>query len=555
MPTLHVLRGTDKGRIFDGIEEPVILGRASEQVPLTDESVSRRHAELRPRNGCWILTDLDSSNGTYLNGVRIEEATQLQHGDQIKLGGTLLVFSGDEASRPFGTPKAAQDLVQWTGGGKTDSSILSAIPSSEDSLILATPETADAVHAWKVMYQLAEVIGSGMSVQAFLERVTDIIFEHLVVDRVFVLMGDGQDGELQPQVVRLKGESRDKRSKVTTSQTIIQHVVETKEGILCANAQTDQRFAEGAKGDSIQNLGLRSVICVPILTHDEVEGVIHLDCSMSRHTYTNEQLRLATAIGRMTGMAIENVQLLESRVANERLAAVGETVAHLSHYIRNVLQGIRSGADVLEMGLRREALDTIESGWKIIQHNLDRTFQLTGNMLTFSTQRQPAVSLGQLNHAVEDAIGMMQRRADDKGIMLLTELAEDLPPVPLDMEGMTQVAANILSNAIDAVSDGTGRINARTRYDSAGDRVTLSISDNGPGIPADQIDRVFDAFHSTKGHGGTGLGLAAARKVVYELGGQIEVNSAPGQGTTLHVHLPLSTVRLIDSADTQGPAK
>ena len=554
MPTLHILRGADKGRIFDGIEEPVILGRASEQVPLTDESVSRRHAELRPKNGCWILTDLGSSNGTYLNGVRIEEATQLQHGDQIKLGGTLLVFSGDEASRPFGVPKAVPELVQW-GGGKTDSSILLAIPSSEDSLILATPETADAVHAWKVMYQLAEVIGSGMSVQAFLERVTDIIFERLVVDRVFVLMGDGKDGELQPQVIRVRGESRDKRPKITTSQTIVKHVMETKEGVLCANAQTDQRFADGAKGDSIQNLGLRSVICVPILTHEEVAGVIHLDCSMSRHTYTNEQLRLATAIGRMTGMAIENVQLLESRVANERLAAVGETVAHLSHYIRNVLQGIRSGADVLEMGLRREALDTIESGWKIIQHNLDRTFQLASNMLTFSKQRQPAVSLGQLNHAVEDAIGMMQRRVDDQEIMLLTELAEDLPPIPLDLEGMAQVAANILSNAIDAVSEGTGRINVRSQFDSAGDRVTLTISDNGPGIPADQIDRVFDAFHSTKGHGGSGLGLAAARKVVHELGGQIEVHSTPEQGTTFHVHLPVSTVRLADSAETQGPAK
>jgi signal transduction histidine kinase len=120
---------------------------------------------------------------------------------------------------------------------------------------------------------------------------------------------------------------------------------------------------------------------------------------------------------------------------------------------------------------------------------------------------------------------------------------------------MTQVAANILSNAIDAVSEGTGRINVRSQYDSAGDRVTLTISDDGPGIPADQIDRVFDAFHSTKGQGGTGLGLAAARKVVHELGGQIEVHSTPGEGTTFHVHLPVSTVRLADSAETQGPAK
>ncbi len=552
MPSLHVLRGADKGQVFGQIVEAVILGRFSDKIPLTDDSVSRRHAELRPENGRWVLSDLGSSNGTYLNGVRIEEATALKHGDQIKLGGTLLVFFSEESTAPF-SGAAASGTVQWRAEpGQMDSSILSAVPSSEDSLILAAPETAEAVHAWKVMYQLAEVIGSGLSVQGFLERITDIIFEHLVVDHVVVLMRQGPQDELTPRVVRSRIKSKG-RSEITTSQSIIDHVVRTKEGVLCANAQTDLRFADEDEGDSLKKLGLRSVLCVPILAHDEVDGVIHLDCSMSRHTYTGQQLRLATAIGRMTGMAIENAQLLESRVANERLAAVGETVAHLSHYIRNVLQGMRSGADVLEMGLRRQALEVIESGWKIIQHNLDRTYQLTTNMLTFSKKRQPAVSMGQLNHAVEDALAMVRRRAEEKGVTLVTELAPDLPPVPLDLEGMTQVAANILSNAIDAVVEQTGRVSVRTRYDGVGDRVTLTVADNGPGIPPELIGRVFEAFHSTKGHGGTGLGLAAARKVVNELGGQIELISPTGQGTTFHVHLPVTTVRLADAAETLTP--
>jgi two-component system NtrC family sensor kinase len=554
VPTLHVLRGADKGRTFDQIDEPIVLGRLSDQVPLTDNSVSRRHAELRPQNGSWILTDLGSSNGTYLNGVRIDGPTRLKHGDQIKLGGTLLVFSGEESADDFGGPAALQEVVQWgRSGDKTDSSILSAIPSSEDSLVLAAPETADAVHAWKIMYQVAGVIGAGLSARAFLDRVTDIIFGHLAVDRIFVLMRGEESDELRPVVVRLRGKPKDKQPQITTSKTIVNHVLETKEGVLCANAAADQRFSEDPKGGSLHQLGLRSVICVPILAHDEVQGVIHLDCMMAHHTYTTEQLRLATAIGRMVGVAIENTNLLESRVANERLAAVGETVAHLSHYIRNVLQGMRSGADVLEMGLRRKALEVIDSGWKIIQHNLDRTYQLTTNMLTFSKQRQPAIELGQLNFAVEDAMGLMQRRADEAGVMLLTDLCEDLPAVPLDMEGMSQVTANVLSNAIDAVENGTGRINVRTAFDPENERVTLSISDNGPGIPANQLNRIFDAFHSTKGHGGTGLGLAAAHKIVSELGGQIDVDSTTGQGTTFHIYLPLRTMRLAGSAETKGP--
>lgn len=556
MPTVYVLRGADKGQTFATPDEPALLGRASAHVPLTDNSVSRRHAEIQPDNGQWLLVDLGSANGTYLNGVRVKEPARLKEGDQIKLGGTLLVFSSEDPSGHFRGLARTKELVEVSRNGSLmDSSILSAVPSSDDSLILAAPETAEAVHAWRVMYQLAELIGASLPVDAFLERVTDILMDNLVVDRVFISMRDEESGELRPQVVRYGVKPEHKPDKITASQTIINHVLETGEGILCANAQADLRFAENSPADSIHRMGLRSVICAPILTHEEVQGVMHLDCSMSRHTYTNEQLRLATAIGRMTGMAIENTRLMESRMATARLAAVGEAVAYLSHYIRNILQGMRSGADVLEMGLRRQALGTIESGWQIMQHNLDRTYELTTNMLTFGKDRKPVVEMGQLNRVVEDALGLYQRRADQKGVMLLADLADDLPAVPLDVEGMTQVTANLLSNAIDAVAEGHGRITVQTACDLAAARVVLSIGDNGPGIPPERIEHAFDAFHSSKGHGGTGLGLAAAHKIVRELGGEITVESTVDEGTTFHVRLPLDTVELADSEKTHGPAR
>jgi len=84
-------------------------------------------------------------------------------------------------------------------------------------------------------------------------------------------------------------------------------------------------------------------------------------------------------------------------------------------------------------------------------------------------------------------------------------------------------------------------------------RVTLSIGDNGPGIPPEDRDRIFDAFHSSKGHGGTGLGLAAAKKIISELNGVIEVESMVGEGTAFHVKLPAVHVRLADSDKTHGP--
>lgn len=554
MATLHVLQGPDKGRTYETGDEPhVVIGRTAEQVQLTDDSVSRMHAELRPHHDSWVLVDLNSSNGTFLNGQRVVTPTPVKHGDQIRVGGSLLVFTGPGA--PVLQAERVRDLVDLElASENVDSSILSAVGAAEESVIIQPPEAADAVAAWNVVYKLAEMMGSIESVEAFLERVADVIVQHLMVDRLAILMSDAETGKLSPQVIRFRLPARGERPKIVTSRKIINHVLKTKDGVLCANAMTDARFGAESSHDSVHRLGLRSVVCVPIVAHDEVVGVCHLDCSMSHHTYTQEQLRLAVAIGRLAGMAIENARLQQSRMRTERLAATGETVAYLSHHIRNILQGLQSGAEVIELGLKREALDTVSGGWDIVRRNVDRTIFLTMNMLTFSREREPKIENVQLNKIVQDVLDLTQRAADERKVVLLADLGE-IPAVPLDAEGMHQVVHNIVLNALDAVPESEGRVNVRTSYDLPSGRVAVSITDNGPGIAPEKLEHVFEAFHSSKGHGGTGLGLAAARKVVEELKGVIEIESTVGEGTTFHVRLPAIHVRLADSDDTHGPGR
>jgi signal transduction histidine kinase len=385
----------------------------------------------------------------------------------------------------------------------------------------------------------------------FLEQVADTIFDHFAVDRCFILLRDPKTGTLEPQVVRWRIPAERDGQKITTSRTIINHVLEKREGVLCANAMTDQRFADDSKEGSIHRMRLHSVICVPILTHDEVHGIIHMDCSMHHHTYTHQQMQLAATIGRMAGLAIENAQLLAARMRNERLAATGETVAYLSHHIRNILQGIRSGADVLELGLKRNNLDNIRSGWQIMRRNLDRTYQLATNMLAFSKQRVPNIEMAQLNRVVEEVVALAQRQADDRHVMLLPDL-DELPPIPLDVDGIHQAVLNIVTNALDAAPADKGRVLVKTSFDAKAGEALVTVQDNGPGIPPEALSVLFEPFHSTKGQRGTGLGLAAARKVVTELGGRIDVRSKVGEGTTFAVHLPTSA-RALDSEKTHGP--
>jgi two-component system NtrC family sensor kinase len=530
----------------------VVIGRKSEQIQLTDNGASRRHAEILREDGAWMLVDLNSSNGTYLNGRRLVGQARLKHGDQIRVGRTLLVFSGREQVEGLTGPNVIRDLVDldMSDRGAGESSIVTSLTASEESVILPPPETADAVAAWNVLYQIAGMIGTVEPIEAFLNRAADVVVEYIIVDRLVLLLEDGQTGELTPQVVRYRPKPRTgKKPKIVTSRTIINHVLKTKNGVLCANAMTDARFTTKSSHDSIHRLGLRSIICVPVIAHEKVHGIIHLDCSTTHHTYTEEQLRLALAIGALTGMAVENARLMESRVRTERLAAGGETVAYLSHHIRNIVQGLQGGADVIETGIENNDIETVSSGWSVMKRNLERTFHLTTNMLTFSKNRQPFIQSAKLSKTIRDVVDLVRARADERSVTLLEDL-EDIGPVPFDPDGIHQVVHNILLNAIEAAPVGTGRVRVKTARDPHRGLAIVSISDNGSGIPPERIDRVFDAFVSSKGQGGTGLGLAAARKIVAEHKGEIHVDSTVDEGTTFHVRIPLTDIGQTNGDET-----
>lgn len=556
MPILSVLQGPDKGREFSvSGGETVLIGRASGQVPVSDFTVSRRHAQIRRGQGEWLLDDLNSANGTYLNGKRVERPVRLKHGDQIRMGGTVLSWGGrDEPGRDGrGTSvSATSDLIDLDEDDRHgEAAIIGTVASADDSMILASPAAAEAVRAWRVLSSLLEAVGAVLSPQELLDRVMDILFEEVPAEHGLILMQTPGKDTYEPAVVRYR-EADQKR--IRTSRRIVDHVIKRREGVLCSNAMSDERFGGTQRDGSIARLGLQSVICAPILSRDEVLGVIHLDCAISTHIYSEEQLRLVTVIGRMAALAVENARLVGERMRMERLTAVGETVAALSHHIKNILQGMMGGSDVVEMGLSKESLPLVDQGWQIVRPNLDRILSLTMNMLAFAKKREPRLEEAQLNAVVTDVLELVKRRAEDKGVLIRSELEEPMPAVPMDVDGIHQVVMNIVVNALDAAPKSTGVVTVKTALDADRGRVILTVGDNGPGIPEDARDRVFDAFYSTKGHGGTGLGLAVARKIIGEHYGHIELTSIPNEGTLIRVSLPPAQPTGMDSAATHGPA-
>ena len=197
------MQGPDKGRRFELPDAPALIGRESRQLPLKDNTVSRRHAELLPRGGEWIIRDLGSANGSYVNGVRVEQNHVLKLGDQVRVGKTILVFGAHA-----GIARASNAQVALSGEeAGMESSIMHTVQSNDDSMVLAVPEPAVAAMGnLKLLYQLGAALGSSFTVQQVLEVVMDLVFEHVKADRGMVLLADERTGELRPKVVRIRNE-------------------------------------------------------------------------------------------------------------------------------------------------------------------------------------------------------------------------------------------------------------------------------------------------------------------------------------------------------------
>ena len=547
MPSLHILQGPDKGHTFEINHSPTLLGRNSPDLPLTDNTVSRRHAQLMKKNGTWVLYDLNSANGTYVNGVKVSSTSELKQGDQIKCGSTLIVFGGE----PTGiSGELGGSLKIDENGNIIESAIMATVPSMEDSVIIAGPEASSAVENLRILYDLSIAISSIFDRHQLLERVMDIIFNNLPADRGFILLNrsEEEEEELNPEVIRYR--SKEHTGKITVSHTIVNYVLDKKEGVLCSNAMRDPRFT---KGKSVHNYGIHSALCVPVMARDQAIGVIYVDTTVATHTYAGEQLRLLTAIGLHTGLAIEHARLYQSGVQAERLAAAGETVAYLSHGIKNILQSMQSAADMVQLGFKKKKFLTAQSGWSILQRNLTRIQNLVLNMLAFSKPRTPNLEMTQINSLVVEAAEMLGSQADEKQVGLITDLDDHLPSLLIDSNGIQQVILNLVLNALDAVEKGKGVITVKTEYDSDHHEVLLLVGDNGAGMAPEQLKHIFQAFISSKGQGGTGLGLAVVHKIITEHDGKVEVTSTVGEGTTFTIRLSTQVAGITDSTITMRP--
>jgi signal transduction histidine kinase/pSer/pThr/pTyr-binding forkhead associated (FHA) protein len=546
---LFVIQGADQGKRFEFTIGPVALGRDdSNAVRLHDTEVSRRHAELRLDQGGYRILDLSSANGTFVNGQPVDQSA-LNSGDRLQLGQTVLLFQ--EANSPRRDLTNRIDLL--TKSSPDDrSAILKTIPSDEGSRVLKAP---DAAGGWlrerlmnlSVMYRATQAITNVHEIDELSPQILELVFEHIGADRGAILLKD-ESGQLVPKAVRWRVRAQPDE-RMTISQTIVDYVLEKGEGVITSDAPTDKRFSPA---QSIVDYQIREAICVPIQGRHTTLGVLYSDIQSTfasamsvgdkpdqRGRFNQEHLMIMVAIGHQAGLAIENTIFYNDKIQAERLAAVGQTIATLSHHIKNILQGIRGGSYLIDLGLKDKDESIVRRGWTIVEKNQTKIYNLVMDMLSFSKDREPALETGDLNQIIGDVVELMDSRAAELGVQLSWVPCRELPRLLIDPEGIHRAVLNIVTNAIDACEGGSAaQVAISTEWDAKTPFARIKVSDNGVGIEESELPSIFQLFASTKGSSGTGLGLPVSQKIIREHGGKISVNSQPGQGSTFVIDLP-----------------
>ncbi len=529
MLALEVIEGPDLGGIFPlPVDEPQLIGRSSEALPLSDPTISRRHAELTPDGGKWYLRDLASANGTFLNGRLIDQRVSLRIGDEVGCGATLFRI----------TEHATATHNIFDGDASFD--------TSAESIVVTSPHSLEAArNHLRMVHRLTAATAGTFEIKAILQHLVAILVDEFKPDRCVGVLFDNENAigtTIEATAKQIKNNA------APFSEAIIVHACKEQQSIRIPNVTEDVRFLHD---EGVIESGVRSVLCAPLIAYGNILGAILLEItSENRRWSESEQELLSTACGH-GGLALITAFLAENRVQHERLAAMGDTVASISHSVKNMLQGLRSGAGAIDLALQRGNLELAREGWPILARNLDRVYALTFNMLAWSRSNTLEISLVQFNPIVKDAVELVRAACQRKEIVLTSFVEGDLPPIPIDGTAILQVLLNVLKNAIDASPSKTGKVSIDVTSDLESECIKINIVDNGSGIEEENREEVFRAFHTTKGQKGTGLGLAVARKIIHEHLGSIELLSIYGGGTACQIVLPLCVEG--DPSDTRGP--
>ena len=277
-------------------------------------------------------------------------------------------------------------------------------------------------------------------------------------------------------------------------------------------------------------------------TQRVAEGDLDGQCKVKTHDEIGE---LATAFNQMTqDLRDSRVELIQA----ERLATAGKMAASFAHEIRNPLSSMRMVAQML---LRKQEPSEEKQKQSVahILEEIERIDVIVKGLMNFARPASLELAPHNLNHALQSVLNLMEANLNHHQIALIKKFDTNLPANPFDLDKFKQAFMNIVLNAMDAMPEG-GSLTILTLEES--DAIRIDVADTGVGIPPEDLNRLFEPFFTTKSQG-TGLGLANAKRVFEQHGGDIQIKSVVGSGTTVSLRIPLTNNKSQAAENRENP--
>jgi two-component system sensor histidine kinase AtoS len=250
----------------------------------------------------------------------------------------------------------------------------------------------------------------------------------------------------------------------------------------------------------------------------------------------------------------KELELQRQLLRSKRMAALGQALTGIQHTMKNMLNVMKGGSYMVNLGLKKDDLEILVEGWVMVQQGIRDMTQMSTSMLDFARSRRLKIAPTDLAELMTKAHTMSQAKYQEAGVILDLRINGELPPVECDGEMIRSVVMDLLANALDACSwkeYGPGevpRVILGGKVGEGQDQVDILVADNGEGMPDEVKERIFTPFFSTKEKTGTGMGLAVVDRIVSSHEGTTTVESEPGKGATFRVSLPIQGPSLREEA-------
>jgi Nif-specific regulatory protein len=421
-PRLAAISGKHKGAVFALNEEPLVIGReTAAHLCLADASVSRRHSKIEKQESGFVITDLESLNGTFVNDVPVRTRL-LEHGDRVRIGDSQFLFLMHEGEAVSKSSDVRIEETKVISG--------STVQIRFDHAIYLMGRDLSA------LMKVSTTINSIRGLDDLLERLLELLFEVVPAQRGAILLVN--EGSFETSLVFGLDRAHGKDRSVTVSRTIVQQVLRDGVALLANDGVSEWTQAT----DSLISTGAHSVMCVPLKLLDRKLGVLYLDTTLPRDQFNNDHLKLVAAISGIAAVAIENARQFEwLETENERLLSdvniehnmVGESAAmqRVYHFISKVAP---TDATVLISG---ESGTGKELAARAIHRNSKRAQKsfMAVNCAALNESLLESELFGHEKGSFTGALAQKKGRLEiaDGGTIFLDEIGELTPPLQVKL--------------------------------------------------------------------------------------------------------------------------